>query len=158
AADSQVEQAAMLTALSCEELDVAMLARSGDGHPNDSAAAQQLASRFASLTNAAAEEKLISAGIPCAPVAEAESEAFFNDPMSKLNGWAVTKPHATAGSLTAVCRYIGQGDFHDGSILPTPLLGEQNREILRESGLSDDGIAQLQRDELITHENPPTRG
>ncbi|MEM9358021.1 MAG: CoA transferase, partial [Pseudomonadota bacterium] len=156
AADSQVEQAAMLTALSCEELDVAMLARSDDGHPNDSAAAQQLATRFASLTNPEAEEKLIAAGVPCAPVAAAESEAFFSDPMSKLNGWAVTKPHATAGMLTAVCRYIGQGDFQDGNILPTPLLGEQNWEILRESGLSDDDIAQLQRDELITHENPPT--
>ena len=77
--------------------------------------------------------------------------------MSKLNGWAVTKPHATAGRLTAVCRYIGQGEFHDTNILPTPLLGGQNREILRESGLSDDDIARLQRDQLITHEEPPTR-
>ena len=78
--------------------------------------------------------------------------------MSKLNGWAVTKPHATAGRLTAVCRYIGQGDFHDANILPTPLLGEQNRDILRESGFSNDDIDQLERDQLIAKEVPPTEG
>ncbi|MEM7750864.1 MAG: CoA transferase, partial [Pseudomonadota bacterium] len=157
-ADGLEKQAAMLKALSCEELDVAMLIRTGDDHPNESAAAHQVATRFAALSSQEVEEQLLAAGIPCAPVAAAQSEAFFNDPMSKLNGWAVTKPHATAGRLTAVCRYIGQGEFRETNILPTPLLGEQNREILRESGLSDDDIARLQRDQLITHEEPPTKG
>ena len=78
--------------------------------------------------------------------------------MSKLNGWAATKPHATAGRLTAVCRYIAQGEFHDPGILPTPLLGEQNAEILRESGFADVDINELERNQLITHEEPPTRG
>ena len=158
AADDQEERTAMLKAVSCEELDAAALVRSGDNHPNDSEAACLVENRFSNLTTAVAEKKLVAAGIPCAPVAAAESEAFFDDPMSKLNGWGVTKPHATAGRLTAVCRYIGQGDFHDANILPTPLLGEQNKDILKESGFTDDEISQLQRDGLITHEEPPAKG
>ena len=157
-ADDQETQAAMLKALSCDGLDVAVLVQSADGHLNDSEAAQLVASRFAELTTSAAEERMVATGVPCAPVAAAESEVFFDDPMSKLNGWAATKPHATAGRLTAVCRYTAQGEFHDPGILPTPLLGEQNADILRESGFADVDINELERNQLITHEEPPTRG
>ncbi len=158
AADTPEQRVAMLTAISSENLTVSELIGSGDRHPNESAAAQQLVQAFATMTTNAAEEKLSAASVPSAPVAAAESDAFFSDPMAELNGWSVTKPHATAGRLTAVCRYIGQGEYRDPSILATPLLGEHNADILRESGFKDDEIVQLRNDNLITHEEMPNQG
>ena len=158
AADKPEQKIAFLAALSCQDLDVGALSRSDGDHPNESEAVGRLAKAIAATTTAAIEKILAASDIPCAPVAAAESEVFFDDPMSEQNGWTVTKPHATAGRLTAVCRYIGQGDYRDHNILPTPLLGEHNEDILRESGFSAGEIAQLTTDGLITSEKPSNQG
>ena len=106
---------------------------------------------FAKLDIAAASTLLDNAAIPFAPALAPESTVFFNDPHTALNGWSVTRPHPSAGSLTAVCRYLkfdGAGGIHD-EIAPTPLLGQQSDAVLQEAGYSDDEIAVLRAADLV---------
>lgn len=149
AADRAAERDAFVEAFSLEDRPMAASAR-GE-HPNETAFARSAATAFAERDVAAASDLLASSGVPFAPAMPAESEVFFDDPHTKQNGWSVTRPHPTAGNLTAVCRYLkfdgASGDVDD--ILPTPLLGQQVDDILSEAGLGADEIESLRGDETI---------
>lgn len=121
-------------------------------HPNDSALGTAAAAAFAKLTLDAAGQKLSDAGIAFAPALAADSEVFFDDPHTELNGWSVTRAHPTAGHITAACRYVRFGGTPSGDIAPTPLLGEHADAILREAGFAVSEIAQLRADGLVVSE------
>lgn len=149
AADQAVQRDAFIKALSLN--DQAMTASAAGVHPNETAFAEAAAAVFAKLDLASASNLVANSGVPFAPAMPAESEVFFDDPHTKENGWSVTRPHPTAGNLTAVCRYLRFDGANGGvdHILPTPLLGEQVDDILREAGLSDDEIDDLRSTETV---------
>jgi crotonobetainyl-CoA:carnitine CoA-transferase CaiB-like acyl-CoA transferase len=142
----------------CQMLGLSMpLTGSDDGngvHPNDAAFARTAVAAMADLDCAAASRRLANAGIPFAPALPPESEVFFHDPHTELNGWSVTRPHPTAGALTAVCRYIKFDATPNVDILPTPLLGEHADAVLDEAGFARTEIDDLRRNGLIVTETP----
>jgi crotonobetainyl-CoA:carnitine CoA-transferase CaiB-like acyl-CoA transferase len=121
-------------------------------HANETSLALAMATAFAGLDRQAACSLLSRADVPFAPVEPAESKAFFDDPNHRLNGWAVTRPHAIAGKLTSCCRYLQFDGAAPQDIRPTPLLGEHTDDILREAGFSPGEIAQLRSDALVLTE------
>ncbi|MFT5507605.1 MAG: crotonobetainyl-CoA:carnitine CoA-transferase CaiB-like acyl-CoA transferase [Hyphomicrobiaceae bacterium] len=149
AADQPAEQEAFVEALNLT--DKSPVDDASGTHPNDTSFGQAAATAFATLDIAAATDLLSQSAIPCAPALPPESSVFFDAPHTKLNGWSVTRPHPTVGNLTAVCRYLKFNGASGGTdqILPTPLLGQQGDEILREAGLSDDEVAKLRTDDVI---------
>ena len=149
AADRPNERDAFAAALGISERPSADSA--SEGHPTDTPFGKAAAAAFAKLSTATASEMLTKASIPFAPALPPQSEVFFRDPHTQLNGWSVTQRHPTVGNLTAVCRYIKFGGEGGGteSILPTPLLGQQTDAILREANFTDDEIAALRDDGLV---------
>lgn len=120
-------------------------------HANDTPFGITAAAAFAKLDRAAASALLAQAAIPFAPAQAPESTVFFDDPHTDINGWSVTRQHPSAGSLTAVCRYLkfeGVGNNTD-DIKPTPLLGQQTDAVLAEAGYDAEEIAALRADDLV---------
>jgi crotonobetainyl-CoA:carnitine CoA-transferase CaiB-like acyl-CoA transferase len=149
AADQPHERLAFTEALTIGELQPADGLQ--DMHPNDTAFGKAAAAAFIRLDMAAASALLTAVEIPFAPAQPPESEVFFSDPHTGLNGWSATSQHPTVGTLTAVCRYLkfeGVGSGTD-AILPTPLLGQQTDAILREAAFADEEIASLRADNLV---------
>ena len=149
AADTSAEQAAFISALALT--DAPPNHDAGAGHPNDTPFGMAAAAAFARLDREAASALLKEAQVAHAPAMAPESTIFFDDPHTALNGWSVTQRHPSAGSLTAVCRYLkfnGASDKTD-DIHPTPLLGQQTDAILQEAGFSDAEIAQVRADDLV---------
>ncbi len=149
AADTSAEQAAFISALALPETPPNDDA--GAGHPNDTPFGIAAAAAFARLDREAASTLLKKAEVAHAPAMAPESTIFFDDPHTALNGWSVTQPHPSAGSLTAVCRYLKFNCASDKTddIQPTPLLGQQTDTILLEAGFSDAEIVQLRADNLV---------
>ena len=72
-----------------------------------------------------------------------DSEIFLDHPHASANGMIATYEHAWAGKLRVAWRYVQFGDTTPVQGKSTPLLGEQNREVLREVGYSDEAIDEL---------------
>jgi len=64
----------------------------------------------------------------------------------------VTVQHPTAGKLLVAHRLIQFGNSRLSSLRPTPLLGEQTDEILREVGYSEAEIRALHDDKVVLAE------
>ncbi len=149
AADTPAARDAFVTALRLTE--PLPHDEANDIHPNDTAFGKAAAAAFAHLELAPAGALLEMAAVPFAPALAPESTVFFSDPHTALNGWSVTRQHPSAGSLTAVCRYLkfdGVGGVSD-EIAPTPLLGQQSDAVLQEAGFNGDAIAKLRAADLV---------
>jgi crotonobetainyl-CoA:carnitine CoA-transferase CaiB-like acyl-CoA transferase len=100
-----------------------------------------------------AVERILAAGIPCAPVSAAR-EGHLLEPIAKSD-FVREVDHPLAGRVpipTQPLRFLGTGDR--AFPRPAPLLGEHNAEILRSLlGLGDAEIEQL-RSEGIVGERP----
>jgi len=150
AADQEYQRSKFMEVLQLDRKLLFSLVTSNK-HANDKPLAKAAEATFAKLSMTEASDLLAEAGIPFAPALPPESEIFFDDPHTSANGWSTTRSHPTLGSLTAVCRYIKFNGAEDGrdTIRPTPLLGQQTDEILREAGFGTSEIAQLTADNLV---------
>jgi crotonobetainyl-CoA:carnitine CoA-transferase CaiB-like acyl-CoA transferase len=151
-AESETERGAM-----CKAVDGAALLRthrgvSGDAHPNDTPLAKALAERFATVRVDDILKRLKAAGVPCAPALPGDSEIFLSDPHASANDMIATYNHAWAGKLLVAWRYVQFGNTVPVEGKATPLLGEQNREVLRDVGFSDEAIDELYAKGIIKTE------
>ena len=123
-----------------------------DRHPNARPLAQALTAAFATRSLAATLAALRRAGVPCAEVAAADSEVYLSDPHALANAMVAVRRHPTVGQMRVAWQYIQFGHTRPTAGLPTPLLGEHTRAVLREVGLADAAIAQLHRDGIVKSE------
>jgi crotonobetainyl-CoA:carnitine CoA-transferase CaiB-like acyl-CoA transferase len=112
-------------------------------HPNETPLAQELAKRFSTMQVDDVLYRLNVAGVPCAPALPGDSEIFLDAPHAMANDMVITYDHAWAGKLRVAWRYVQFGNTVPVEGKSTPLLGEQNREVLREVGFSDEAIDEL---------------
>ena len=112
-------------------------------HPNETVLASAMASAFGERALAETLDALKAAGVPALEAQSGDSEYFLDDPHALANDMVSTHQHAKAGELRLARQYIR---FH-GTETPkgrvTPLLGEHNRDVLREVGYGDDEIKTL---------------
>ena len=112
-------------------------------HPNETVFASAMASAFGERALAETLDALKAAGVPALEAQSGDSEYFLDDPHALANDMVSTHQHAKAGELRLARQYIR---FH-GTETPkgrvTPLLGEHNRDVLREVGYGDDEIKTL---------------
>ncbi len=136
----------------CQVAGVEMAVAAGDGHPNESPFAAALAAAFAGRALEETLTALRQAGVPVAEAQNGASELFLDDPHTQANDMVATVQHITAGKLRVAHRYIQFGDTEPGVRRPTPLLGEQTDEALREVGYSEDEIRALHTDRVVLTE------
>jgi crotonobetainyl-CoA:carnitine CoA-transferase CaiB-like acyl-CoA transferase len=104
---------------------------------------------FAPLSQEEAAAVLRRASVPFAPVASAESHAFFDDPDTEANGWKGTTAHPDVGALTTVRGYVQFASVAPQPMRHTPLLGEHSEAILREAAFDDEEVRQLIADGIV---------
>lgn len=142
-AETEAERHAMCKAVDGE----AMLSEHGDAsgmsHPIDTPLAQALAERFSTVKADDILNRLNAAGVPCTPALPGDSEIFLEGPHAAANDMIATYDHAWAGKLLVAWRYVQFGNTLPTEGKVTPLLGEQNRDVLREVGFSEAAIAEL---------------
>lgn len=123
-----------------------------DTHPNETPFAADMAAAFADRSLAETLNALKAAGVPALEAQSGDSEHFLDDPHSIANDMVSTHDHAKAGKLQLARQYIrfGNTELPDGQV--TPLLGEHNKEVLREVGYSEDEIETLYADGIVKTE------
>jgi crotonobetainyl-CoA:carnitine CoA-transferase CaiB-like acyl-CoA transferase len=151
-AESETAREAMCKAVDGEALLSAHSSASGASHPNDTPLAEALAERFATVRVDDILKRLKAAGVPCAPALPGDSEIFLNAPHASANEMIATYNHAWAGKLLVAWRYVQFGNTVPVEGKSTPLLGEQNRDVLREVGFSDEAIDELYAKGIIKTE------
>jgi crotonobetainyl-CoA:carnitine CoA-transferase CaiB-like acyl-CoA transferase len=153
-AETQAQRQAMCKAVDGGALLSPHQTASGASHPNETPLAQALASRFATVPVDDILKRLNAAGVPCAPALPGDSEIFLNDPHASANDMIATYDHALAGKLLVAWRYVQFGNTVPVEGKSTPLLGEHNRDVLREVGFSDEAIDELYAKGVIKTETP----
>ena len=124
----------------------------GGLHPNQTPLAEALAAAFAKSGLAELRAKLREAGIPSAEAQSGDSELYLDDPHTLANGMAATVQHPTAGALSVACQYIHLGNTRPCAWRPTPLLGENTDEALREVGYTEADIKALHEAGIVKAE------
>jgi len=124
-------------------------AKSGDRLANRVVLEQILNERFRTRTQQDWIQALVKIGIPAGPIYDLEQT--FADPQVRHCRMVEEITHPTLGALKQLASPLGLDAFRDGSIrIPPPLLGQHNREILREAGYNDA--------EIFSFENTGTVG
>ena len=133
-------------------MGVDWVADSNGNHPNETPFAQDLAAAFSSCVVAETMAALKQAGVPVAEAQMGNSELFLEDPHTRENDLVATVQHPTAGKLLVAHGYIRFGNTEVPKRLPTPLLGEQTSQVLREVGYSEAEICILYDDNVVLTE------
>jgi crotonobetainyl-CoA:carnitine CoA-transferase CaiB-like acyl-CoA transferase len=154
AADAPEERLAFGQALNCEDVLREHAVPSAGQHPNDTPLAQELARLFAALSLEDSLSRLQAARVPCAPAVPGDSEIFLDDPHAVANDMIATYQHPLLGRMRVAGHYIKFGHTEAARERPTPLLGENTRAALRESGFSEAGIAELYAKGVVKTEEP----
>ena len=136
----------------CQVSGVAAGGSAEGRHPNLSPLAQSLAEGFAGRGLADTLAALRKAGVPVAEAQKGGSELFLDHPHTQENDMVATLSHPIAGRLRVAHRYIQFGNTEPANHLPTPLLGEQTDEALREAGYNEDEIRALHDDGIVLTE------
>jgi crotonobetainyl-CoA:carnitine CoA-transferase CaiB-like acyl-CoA transferase len=136
----------------CQVVDVNLGDEANNGHPNEGPLAQALAAAFAGRPLHDTLAALRQAGVPVAEAQKGDSELFLDDPHTAENDMVVTVQHPTAGKLLVAHRLIQFSNSRLSSLRPTPLLGEQTDETLREVGYSEAEIRALHDDKVVLAE------
>jgi crotonobetainyl-CoA:carnitine CoA-transferase CaiB-like acyl-CoA transferase len=154
-ADTAATQQALCKALGCEDLLPTLATTPTGGHPNDTPPAQEMARRCAARPLAETLALLQVAGVPCAPAVEGHSEIFLDDPHAAANDMIAHHQHPVLGRMRVAWHYVQFGNAVRTPGRPTPLLGEQTREVLQEAGCSDSEIAAVYAKGVVKTEVPP---
>jgi len=87
-------------------------------------------------------ELLRAADIPCGPINQLED--LFDEPHLASSGFFRTEDHPTEGPLRVTRHPLDFTGIDEQASRPAPRLGEHNRAILTEAGLSAAEIAELE--------------
>ena len=136
----------------CRVVGVDWVADSNGNHPNETPFAQDLAAAFSGCVVAETMAALKQASVPVAEAQMGNSELFLEDPHTRENDLVATVQHPTAGKLLVAHGYIRFGNTEVPKRLPTPLLGEQTSQVLREVGYSEAEICILYDDNVVLTE------
>ncbi len=151
-ADTKEHRRALCQALGRDDLMSQDAEAPSGGHPNDTPLAHTFVELFAGLQLDDTLFCLQKAGVPCAPAVAGDSELFLDDPHTAANNLLTTVEHPNVGALRVAYRYVQFGNTADAPGKSTPLLGENTREVLQESGFSDEQIATLYAKEIVKTE------
>jgi crotonobetainyl-CoA:carnitine CoA-transferase CaiB-like acyl-CoA transferase len=81
-----------------------------------------------------------------------DAEIFLDDPHATVNDMVAVRQHPKAGRMRIAWQLVQLGDTRPSVGLPTPLLGEQTAQVLREIGYSEDKIRSLHADGVVKTE------
>jgi crotonobetainyl-CoA:carnitine CoA-transferase CaiB-like acyl-CoA transferase len=155
AAEGREHWGALCTALGRDDLAADPRFAAHDSRSENGAAlATELGETFGKRTLAHWVKVLEEAGVPCAPVIDGYHEGFFSDPQAIANDMFVELEHPVVASYTlsrSLIRFAGTSDV---DVLPTPLLGQHNREILEQVGYSPAEIEDLYSKGVAKTESP----
>jgi crotonobetainyl-CoA:carnitine CoA-transferase CaiB-like acyl-CoA transferase len=155
-AESPDERRAFARAFDCPALVDDTANVPAGQHPNDTPLAQSVAQRFVALSRQESLERLRAAGIPCGPVLAGDSEVFLDDPHAAANDMIATQQHPIMGHMRIARHYVRFGHTQVVAGRPTPLLGEQLREVLEELGFSAQTIGEFYEKQAVKTETPVT--
>jgi crotonobetainyl-CoA:carnitine CoA-transferase CaiB-like acyl-CoA transferase len=96
---------------------------------------------------AAAADELVAAGVPAATLVDQRN--VFGHPQFDARGYFEMVDHAVVGTHPTPGQPYRFRSIDRWIMSPAPLLGEHNAEILRDIGLTDEGIAALEADGVI---------
>lgn len=113
------------------------------GHPNQTPFARIMTEAFAGRSLRETLAALKAAGTPCVEAQAGDSELFLDDPHAQAMDMVAVRQHATAGELRVSWQYVQFGGTAPTTGNPTPLLGENTDEVLRDIGYSDADIAAM---------------
>jgi crotonobetainyl-CoA:carnitine CoA-transferase CaiB-like acyl-CoA transferase len=100
--------------------------------------------------------RLETAGVPAGPVLNIAQ--MHADPQALAREMIVETTHPTAGPTKAIGLPIKFSDTPGGVRKPAPLMGQHNREVLRECGYTDAEIDQMAEQGAIQMPVPTTKG
>ena len=118
-----------------------MVAERALSEPSDGTLATQIAEVFAALPKSDAVDRLLSRGVPAAPVLRLEE--LFNDPWLRENGFFQEFDDPQFGPITAVRTYAEWSRSRGGFPRRAPGTGEHSLEILHEFGFDEGQVARL---------------
>jgi crotonobetainyl-CoA:carnitine CoA-transferase CaiB-like acyl-CoA transferase len=81
------------------------------------------------------------------------SEIFLDDPNTIANDMVAVRQHPRAGKLRVAWQLVQFADTRASDGLPTPLLGQHTRQVLREIGYGDSDIRGLYADGVVKTES-----
>jgi CoA:oxalate CoA-transferase len=109
--------------------------------------AGHLEAAFSERTVADWLARLDQVGIPAAPVLNVA--ALFEDPHIQANDLIAGHEHPTWGPVQQTGLLVKFSETPGVLQGPAPLLGQHNREVLREAGLTEEEIAALEAEGII---------
>ena len=99
-----------------------------------------IADTLADLTVAECLERLAAVGVPASPVLSGYGEAFLDQAHAVENSMVAERQHPSGGAMRFSWNYIRFGGTRPSGGRPTPLLGEQTREVLADVGFAADEV------------------
>jgi crotonobetainyl-CoA:carnitine CoA-transferase CaiB-like acyl-CoA transferase len=88
-------------------------------------------------------DALAGVGVPCSPINSVAQ--LLEHPHTQASGVIVEYDHETAGRLKAVAHPVLINGEQRGAGSPPPMLGQHTDDVLRELGVSAEGIEELRR-------------
>ena len=151
-AESAEARRAMCASVGFTAPDPSALEPAKGRHPNTTPFAVELAAAFAQRSMAETLVALRAAGVPCTEAPAGDAEIFLDDPHATANDMVAVRRHPKAGGMRIAWQLVQFGDTRPSVGLPTPLLGEQTAQVLREIGYSEDEIRTLHADRVVKTE------
>jgi crotonobetainyl-CoA:carnitine CoA-transferase CaiB-like acyl-CoA transferase len=147
----------LLQALEMPELgNDPRFANNGQRMRNLSALTDALSPIFQQRTIAEWMRRLESVGVPAGPVLNIKQ--MHQDPQALAREMIVETTHATVGPTKAIGLPIKFSETPGGVRRPAPLIGEHNREVLREYGYTDSEIDRMAEQGAIETAAPTAKG
>ncbi|HEY8602682.1 MAG TPA: CoA transferase [Thermomicrobiales bacterium] len=122
-------------------------ATNGDRYARRYELADLISEKLQTHTTAEWEVILNEAGIPCGPIHQLDEA--LDHPQTRHREMVVEREHPTLGSVRLLGLPVKLSDTPGGVHRTPPLMGEHTTEILRELGLSDAELQELQRQGVI---------
>ena len=143
-AENDGEWPALCRALDRDDLaDDVRFASAQARRANDAALADTLSQLFRGQSRDEWVEGLSRAGVPCAPVVEEYAKSFYSDPQAIANDMVGSRGHVSLGKMKYGRNLVRFGRTPDVPGRPTPLLGEQTREVLEGAGYTEAEVDRL---------------